>query len=194
MGKKKDKKFSIMNIEILVVIVLVAVMIIVGLFLFNIFTTSQKVKNLKEEANSLVKTARNAYEEFKRNNNPSIVTGNDGQIKGMCITLKGLLENDFLTKDYDNWDGYIVIEDVNENNKKYSIWLTDKDYVIDGYDSEKIEDLELDDGITKYENQEFSASVKKSFTGTSGEKGGTGSVDGTVLKKYEATCINEKID
>ena len=49
MGKKKDKKFSIMNIEVLVVIVLVAIMIIIGLFLFNIFTTSQKVKNLKEE-------------------------------------------------------------------------------------------------------------------------------------------------
>ena len=104
----------------------------------------------------------------------------------MCITLDGLVNNDFTTKTYDNWDGYVVVEEKN-NNFFYSIWLTDKEYVIAGYEASKIDDLKLNKGITKFDQEEFAHSVRKEFASTSTDKGGTGN-------KYSSKCLSEKIE
>ena len=108
-------------------------------------------------------------------------------------SVKGLEENGFITNDYDDWDGYIVIEESNKNYH-YAIWITNGKYVIDGYDSTKIAELDLDNGIEKYNDDSFTSKVKTSFTGTSGDKGGTGSSDGSSLTRFEAACVNEKVE
>ena len=46
----------------------------------------------------------------------------DGETKGMCITIKGLEENGFLTRKYENWEGYIVIEEGTNKKFNYSLF------------------------------------------------------------------------
>ena len=179
---KKDK-LTFYKIEILFMIVMVALVILVGITIFTLTTQKRNVKNFQDGSEYLISFAKNAYSAIKMTGNTDyIVTGSDGSTKGMCITIKGLKDNDFLQKEYDGWEGYIVI------------WATNQKYVLNGYDSSKIKELTTDNGITKYNNDEFSSKVKTSFTGTSGEKGGTGSTDGSTLLRYEAACINEKIE
>lgn len=189
------EKLTFSKIEILFMIVMVALVIISGITVFSITTRNQNIKNLKEDAESLISAAKNAHASFVMSGKTShIYLNSDGETKGMCITIKGLEENGFLTRKYENWEGYIVIEEGTNKKFNYSIWATNKKYVIDGYDSTRISELTIEDGITTYNDDEFTNKVKTSFTGTSGEKGGTGSSDGSNLKRYEGTCINEKIE
>lgn len=193
MNKKDKLTFS--KIEILFMIVMVALVILVGITIFTLTTQKRNVKNFQDGSEYLISFAKNAYSAIKMTGNTDyIVTGSDGSTKGMCITIKGLKDNDFLQKEYDGWEGYIVIEESANKKYNYSIWATNQKYVLNGYDSSKIKELNTDNGITKYNNDEFSSKVKTSFTGTSGEKGGTGSTDGSTLLRYEAACINEKIE
>ncbi len=193
MDKYKDK-LTFSRLEILCMIVLVAIFVTGGITIVALATRNQNATNLKQEAVSIISDAKTAYKYYSiLENNEYIVTSSDGESKGMCITLDGLVNNDFTTKTYDKWDGYVVIEESN-NNIHYSIWLTDKKYVIDGYDSSKLNELKLDKGITKYKDEKFAYNVRKKFTGTSGDKGGTGNSNGTSLKEYEANCLNEKIE
>lgn len=194
MDKMKDK-LTFSKIEILFMIVMVALVIIAGITVFSLTTRNQNIKTFKEDAASLISAAKNSYASFLMSEQTDyIITSTDGSTKGMCITIKGLKENGFLVKEYENWEGYIVIEETSNKNYYYSIWATNKKYVINGYDSNKINELTTDNGLTSYNNDSFTNKVKTSFTGTSGEKGGTGSSDGTTLKRYEASCINQKVE
>lgn len=191
MDKYKDK-LTFSRLEILCMVVLVAIFITGGLTIVTLATSNQKAINLKNEAKSIIEDAKIAYNYYSHlNNSEYIVTSNDGDSKGMCITLEGLVNNEFTTKTYDNWDGYVVVEEKGDN-LYYSIWLTDKNYVIDGYDSSKLEDLKINSGITKFKDEKFAYNVRKKFTGTSGDKGGT--ANGSALKEYENKCLSEKIE
>lgn len=194
MDKTKDK-LTFSKIEILFMIVMVALVLIAGITVFSITTRNQNIKNFKDDASSLVSAAKNAYASFVTTNKTDyIITSTDGSTKGMCFTLKGLEENGFLFKEYKDWEGYIVIEETATKAYYYTIWATNKKYVVDGYESAKIADLTTENGLNSYNNDSFASKVKTSFTGTSGEKGGTGSTDGTTLKRYEASCITQKVE
>ena len=189
------EKVTFSKIEIIFMVVMVALVVVGGITVVSITTRNQNVYNIKRETESIISAAKNAYASFLiGGKNDYIVTSEDGTSNGMCITIKGLYENDFLIKDYKDWDGYVVIEESNTKRYNYSVWITDKKFVINGYDSNKISELSLKDGITKYNNDKFTNKVETSFTGTGGDKGGTGSSDGKTLKRYEAKCINEKIE
>lgn len=192
MNKYKDK-LTFSRLEILCMVVMCAIVVVGGLTIVVLATNAQKVTNFKEDAEDLISVSKQAYLFYKKKNDSHIVVGNDNETKGMCITLEGLSSNDFLTKVYNDWDGYIVIEETSNDNYHYAIWLTNKEYVINGYDSSKIASLKYEDGITKYNNESFAYEVRTSFTGTTKEKGGTG-LDNSTLKKYEMSCINEKIE
>lgn len=192
---KTKEKLTFSKIEILFMIVMVALVIIAGITVFTITTRNQNIKNFKDDTSELVSLAKNAHAAFTMSDKTSgIVTSTDGTTKGMCITIKGLEANDFPVSNYKDWDGYIVIEEADKQQFNYSVWVTNGKYVINGYDSTKISELTTDEGITSYNDDNFSTKVKTSFTGTSGEKGGTGSTDGSSLKRYEAACINEKVE
>lgn len=187
MDKYKDK-LTFSKLEILCMIVLVTIFITGGIAIVSLATNNQKVNNLKQEAISIIDDAKIAYKYYSiLENKDYIVTSTDGESKGMCITLDGLVNNEFTTKTYDNWDGYVVVEEKGEN-LYLSVWLTDKSYSIDGYALTKLNDLKLNDGITKYQDEKYAYNVRKSFTGTSTEKGGTGN------KEYATKCISEKIE
>jgi hypothetical protein len=189
------EKVTFSRIEIIFMVVMVALVVVGGITVVSITTRNQNVLNIKRETDSIISAAKNAYASFLiSGKTENIVASEDGTSKGMCITIKGLYENDFLIKDYKDWDGYVVIEESNTKRYNYSVWITDKKYVINGYDSNKISDLTLKNGITKYNRDKFTSKVETSFTGTGGDKGGTGSSDGRTLKRYEAKCINEKIE
>lgn len=193
MNKKEKLTFS--KIEILYMIVMVALVIVTGITIFTLTTQKRNVENFKNDSEYLISFAKNAYASIKMNGDSEyIVTGSDGSTKGMCITIKGLKDNDFLQNEYSDWEGYIVIEESASKKYNYSIWATNKKYVLNGYDSSMIKDLSVNEGLTEFNDDEFSSKVKTSFTGTSGEKGGNGNTDGSSLLRYEAPCINEKIE
>lgn len=187
--------FKLTNIEMIFVVVMLLVSIIGGILIFSVSTSKQNLVNFKGDVDNLVKAAKNSYVSFSKSNKSDyIVTSSDGTTKGMCITINGLKANDFLTEEYKDWDGYIVIEETTDEKFYYGIWMTNQKYVINGYDSSQLNDLELDSGITKYDNETFSTKVRQEFTGISGKNGGTGNIDGSSLKRYETKCINEKIE
>lgn len=198
MDKIKDK-LTFSKIEVLFMVVMVALVIITGITIFTLSTQKQNIANFKKDSEYLISFAKNTYTSFKMSDKTEyIVTGSDGSTKGMCITIRGLKENDMLTeklaKELEDWNGYIVIEESASKKYNYSIWATNKKYVINGYDATMINELSTNNGLTKYNNDDFTSKVKTSFTGTSGEKGGTGSTDGSTLLRYETKCIDEKID
>ncbi len=190
----KEEKLSFNKIEILIMVVLVALIIVSATLVATITTRNRNVANFKEDTEYIVAAAKNAYNSFKiTEKTKNIVTGSDGSTKGMCITVKGLQENEFLTDKHKNVEGYIVIEESTGNRFNYSVWLTNKKYVINGYDSKMIPDLTIKKGIEKYNDDEFTSKVRTSFTGTTKDKGGI-SEDKNSIKRYEVACINEKIE
>lgn len=191
---KKEEKLSFSNIEIIFMVVMVALVILAGTVVFTLTTRNRNINNFKEDSIKLIGIATNAHAKYTIHQTPNVFTSStDGTEKGMCITINGLRENGFPVDLYKDWDGYIVIEEDPNKQITTSIWATNKKFVINGYTKDKINELDFKDGITKYNNDSFSTKVKTSYTGTSGEKGGTGSLDGSVLKKYENKCINGKI-
>lgn len=190
----KEDKLEFSKIELLIIIVMVALIIIAGTTVVTVTTRNRKVSNFKEDAEYLVSAAKNAYNSFQITNKTSrTVVGSDGTTKGTCISIRGLEANEFLTDKYKDWDGYVVIEEEAGHKYHYSVWFTNKKYVINGYDSSMIKDLTIKKGLEKFNNDELSNKVKTSFTGTTKEKGGTGT-DESNVKRYEAACINEKIE
>jgi len=193
MANKKEDKLSFSTIEIILMVVMVALVVVSAITVVSITTRKQNVDNLKKEAQSIIAQAKNAYAGFTfKENSEYIVQGEDGLTKAMCITLDGLYANGYSTKEYKDQDGYVVIEEDANHKYNYTIWYTNKKYVIDGYDESKIKDLDINKGITKYNNDSFSTKVRTSFTGTTKEKGGTSS--NNTPKRYEAVCVNEKVE
>ena len=191
---KQKEKLTFSKIEILFMIVMVALVIISGITVFSLTTRNKNISNFKEDTEQIVSIAKNAYASFfMQNKTQHLYTSVDGSTTGMCFTINGLIENEFLPKDYKDWDGYIVIEEEGLNQFKYSIWATNKKYVVEGYDSTKLSELTINEGITAYNDDTFTTKVKTSFTGTTKEKGGTGA-SGNNVKRYEGTCIDEKIE
>ena len=187
------EKLSFSHIEILIIIVLLALIIVSGLTVFSITTKNKKVDNFRSDAEVIVSAAKNAYALFTMNDKTDqIVTSTDGNSRGMCITLKGLYANELLTDSFEDWSGYIVIEESASHKFNYTAWITNKNYVIEGYDSTMIHKLKLGDGITIYNDDDFEKKVTTSFAGTTSDKGGTGTKDN--YKRYEGSCINEKIE
>ena len=189
-----EDKLSFNKIEILIIIVLVAFIVISGVTVVSVSTRNRRVATFKEDADYILSAAKNAYNTFKiTDKTANIATGSDGTTKGMCITVKGLQENEFLPDKFKEFEGYVVVEEGPNNHFNYTLWVTNKKFVIDGYDSTKIKDLTIKNGIQKYNNDEFTSKVKTSFTGTTKDKGGT-APDKDNLKRYEAACIDEKIE
>ena len=198
MAKEKEKaeeKLNFSTIEIILMVVMVALVVVSAITVVSITTRKQNIDNLKKDAISIVAQAKNAYAGFIfkfEEDNEYIVQGEDGLTKAMCITLDGLYENGYATKPFEDADGYVVIEESPNHQYNYTIWYTNKKYVIDGYDSEQLSTLDINKGITKYNNDSFSTKVRTSFTGTTADKGGT--AKGNTPKRYEAVCINEKVE
>ena len=100
------EKLTFSRIEIIFMVVMVALVIVGGLTVVSITTRKQDIYNLQRESDSIISAAKNAYASFLfSGKTENIVASDDGLSKGMCITIKGLYENDFLIKDYKEWDG-----------------------------------------------------------------------------------------
>ena len=136
------------------------------------------IYNSKKDATSLLSIAKNVYPALEKSGkNQYIVTSEDGTSTAVCITITGLYENDYLTKEYEDWNGYIIVEK-QSNEFTYTLWGTNNKYTLDGY---SIEDLESKKVLKEYNNEEFERKVKTSFEGSTG-------------KKYNASCISKKVE
>lgn len=179
--EKIKTKLENIKLEILFMIVLSAIVIIAGISIFGITTKNKKIDNFKEDAESLLTIAKNVYPALEKSGNQNyIITSEDGSAKSVCITITGLEENDYLTKEYKDWYGYIVVEKQSDNYT-YTLWGTNKKYVLNGYNLEEIKNATTSKEITKYNNEEFEREVTSSYEGKSG-------------KKYNSSCISKKVE
>jgi len=180
----KNNTFT--KIELIILVVLVSFMIVGGLILSTLLTNDKNLTNFKEDSNIIVTSAKNAYLSItKETEDKYLTTSTDGLGRGMCITITGLINNGFLLEEYKDYNGYIVIEEI-DSKSTYSLYLTNNKYVIPGYSTSKLSLLELNDGITEYVDEDFESLVKEKYSSAKEENGGTG-------KTYESSCITEKI-
>jgi len=172
---KKEKKIQI---ETLTIIILVTLILTIGIMLFNSLTSKRKVENFEKQSELVIGAAKNAYIAFSKEGIENyMATSTDGTTKAMCITLKGLEKNNLLSQDLSNWDGYVVIEMTEKTT--YKIWLTNKKYIIKGIEEQELKDLKINKNLNTYDKEELADDVKNSFSSS---------------KRYEAKCINEKIE
>ena len=173
-------KLTTIKVEVLFIIVLLAIVIIAGLAIFTIATKNKNIENFKDDAKSILSVAKNIYPALEKSGNTEYIHTSDDGTTAVCITITGLEENDYLTKKYKNWNGYVVVE---KNNDKYTytLWGTNKKYVYNGYELSEIENSSIEKEITNYEKEEFERSVKTSFKGQND-------------KTYYGECISKKID
>lgn len=180
MAKLKEKLTKV-KLEILFMVVLLSIVIIAGLTIFSVATKNKNIDNFKDDAKSLLSIAKNVYPALEKSGDTEhIIVSDDATSRAVCITITGLEENDYLTKEYKNWNGYIVVEK-NNDEYAYTLWGTNEKYVLNGYSLEEIENATVNKEITKYNNEEFERSVKTSFKGKND-------------KRYYGECISEKID
>lgn len=180
MEKLKDKITNV-KLEVLFIIVLLAIVIIAGLAIFTIATKNKNIDNFKDDAKSIVSVAKNIYPALEKSGKIEYIhTSEDGTSTAVCITITGLEENDYLTKKYKNWNGYVVVEKSN-NEYTYTLWGTNKKYVYNKIELSSIDGSNVGKEITEYEKEEFERSVKTSFKGKNDQT-------------YYGECISKKID
>lgn len=183
--KLNNKGFS--KIETLIIVVIVAALLLLGIILVSTTTTNKNIDTFKKDTTSILNASKNVYGNLEKIESSYITTSSEAISTGVCITLNGLKENDYLKNEYKNWDGYIVIEKDLNNNYYYTAWLTNGKYIVDGYSLNKINDLSLkDETIIKGKEIEIPSS---SFKGTSSDKGGL-----SKITNYNQKCIDEKIE
>lgn len=189
--KLNNKGFSTM--EILFMVIMISLMLIGGLALVVSFTNNSKRINFRKDALTVISIAKNAFINHNRNADDPYVIRGENETKAFCVTINGLLANGYMSDDYfKDFDGYVVVED-DGYGLKYSLRLTNKDMVIDGYEEAKIsEEKNLKKMVTKYKDEDFSSMVGTSFTGVTEDKGGTGTKDRVMT--YEGICLNEKVE
>jgi hypothetical protein len=180
MGTIKEKLENV-KLEVLFMIVLLAIVLLAGIAIFGVATKNKKVDNFKEDAISILSVAKNVYPALEKSGKTNhIITSEDGTATSVCMTLTGLQDNNYLTKEYKDWSGYVVVEKQNENYT-YTLWGTNNKYVLNGYTLEEIENAKLDKEITTYTNEEFERQVKTSY-------------EGKTNKKYNNPCISKKVE
>lgn len=179
--EKIKNKLENVKLEVLFMVVLLSIVIVAGISIFGVVTKNKTVDNFKNDAISLLSIAKNVYPSLEKAGKQNyIVTSEDGLSTSICITIDGLKDNDYLVKDYKNWSGYIVVEKKNEEYS-YTLWGTNENYVLNGYNMEEIEKATTKKEITEYENEQFERKVTSSYIGKDGSK-------------YNSPCINKKID
>lgn len=185
MNMINNKGFS--KLEMLIIVVLVSVLLLLGITFVFSGTTSKNIDTFKKESTTLINASKNVYNNLEKANSEYITTSEEAISTAVCITLDGLKANDYLENEYKDWDGYLVIEKDLDNNFNYIAWLTNGKYLIDGYELNKIEELNLkDETLLKEDRVEM---PHKSYTGTESDKGGL-----DKLTNYNQKCIDEKIE
>lgn len=180
MGTIKNKLENV-KLEILFMIVLLAIVLLAGIAIFGYSTKNKKIDNFKDDAISILSVAKNVYPALEKSGNQSnIITSEDGTSTSVCITISGLQENEYLTKEYKDWSGYVVVEKQN-GNYTYTLWGTNNKYVLNGYSLEEIENATINKEITEYNNEEFERQVTTSY-------------EGKTNKKYNSSCISKKVE
>ena len=175
------EKLENTKLEVLFMVVLLAIVLIAGITIFSVATKNKKIDNFKKDAISILSVAKNIYPALEKSGKTNyIITSNDGTTTSVCITLTGLEENNYFTKEYKDWSGYVIVEK-QQDKYTYTLWGTNELYTLDGYTLEEIEEAKINKEITKYNKERFEGKVKTSYESKSG-------------KKYSSPCINEKIE
>lgn len=151
--KKNNNRKGFTLVELLAVIVILAILMVAAGAAVMSTMNNAKVNNFKNEALTAIDTAELLYSDLSMDpsyeGNNIIVKSADNNYKGICVTLRGLVENGYLEKNLNNdlIRGVVLVEQsIGGGTTKYSIWMTDGTYGIPGYEKNKISSLRSKDG------------------------------------------------
>ena len=125
---KNTKGFTL--VELLAVIVVLAVIILIAMP--AVMNSMEKARRnaFAVEANELVKIAQTAYSDLMMKN----LTGNS-----YCFSYQYLKDAGFLEKNDTNYSGSVSVNIDSNGKASYKIWLTNKNFMIDGKTVSEIE-------------------------------------------------------
>lgn len=166
------KGFS--TLEMLIILVIVSVVLIAGLLIAFGSKKKGEMNSFQSNAIEIITSAKQGYGNFKRDNSSYIV--NNGNSNGLCITLNGLVKNELYNRDLKDFEGYVVIEEKNDNIT-YTLWLHNKKFIINGLDANDVINQKKEKVVKDYNKEEFN--VNGSFSGNNGT--------------YSGICINDKV-
>ena len=118
---KNNKGFTL--IELLAVIVILAVIILVASSNVGTAMVNAKKNALALEGNTLITSAKNAYQ-------MAILNGYNST-SGACFSLRFLKDNGYFDKASDDYTGSVAVK-VNDGGKSYDyeFWISNGNYVI----------------------------------------------------------------
>ena len=141
--ERNRKGFTL--VELLAVIVILAILMVsAGAGVMSTMNNS-KINTFKNEALTAVNSAEDMYSEISMTSDIStkyLVTSDNGDYQGMCVTLSGLVNNGFLKKDLSTYGGIILIEVPYDGSAaKYDVWMHNGQYGIFGVEKNYINKL-----------------------------------------------------
>lgn len=168
------KGFS--TLEMLIILVIASVVLIGGLLIAFGAKKKGEMNTFQNTATEIIVSAKQSYNNFKKAESSYII--NNGDTKGMCITLNGLVKNELYNSDIKDLTGYVIIEEKNDNIT-YTLWLYNKKFIIKGIDGELVQNEKKEKVVKDYNNEDIEEDIKGSFKG--------------IYGTYNGTCINDKI-
>ena len=172
-------------------------------------TSINKSSTFKNETLTMMDAAQNMYVELSMDNSVSskyFVSDTNEKYMGMCVTLKGLVENGYLDKDISNYGGVFLVEVPKDyGSTKFMAWVHDSKMGINGIEKNYINRLEEDftddrsydeisggdkaltDNLTGIRKIVDSANKGTITIESKGIKGGTDKVYNNI------TCINGRL-
>lgn len=174
--KYKTKGSSLKGLIIFLVIVIAIVLLsILTLFIVKrqqkaakIAKENQAMKIMKNEALVSITNAGNLYAEISSNSEDSrtfLKISDDSKYQAMCVTLNGLSQNGFNSRDLKNGElrGVILIEVPFEYSEtKKTIWMTNGNAAITGYGEKMIKNLEYKAENDKQLNNDYFGVINRS--------------------------------
>lgn len=181
MKRKNSKGFTL--VELLAVIVILAILMVSAGAGVMATMNNSKVNTFKNEALTAVNAASNMYSTVSMDAELSakyIVSSDDGNYAGMCVTLSGLVSNGFLDKDIKTYGGVILVEvPYSGGETKYEVWMHNSQYGINGIEKSRINKLKM--------NGAFNSGATNKDGGGEGIVTTLGGLNSVVTKAYGST-------
>ena len=167
----KNEEVNGFNIIKFIIVITIGMLFLTLIIFFCMtMTKSKKKDNYLKELDIIVDAAKNAHLYYEKKNSDLLASSDNN--KALCVTVKGLISNEFI-KDI-KWEGYIVVEKIDEKYN-YSLWLSNKEFMILGGDLDNASKQ-----LEEYKNNKINENIS-SFKSV------------ITNNSYNGQCVNGKV-